>query len=165
MLLPLLAMNMTDQVNWGPEDFVFAGILVAVICGAYDVAVWATEDPAYRGAVGVALGAGFLLVWLNAAVGIVGSEDNPVNLLYGGVVAVAVLGALLARCRAGGMARAMLATALAQMLVTLIALRPGAAPAEAVEILSLNGMFVILWLAAAWLFRRVRERRRRGLPS
>lgn len=34
----------------------------------------------YRIGAAVALGAAFFEVWMNLAVGIVGSEDNPVNL-------------------------------------------------------------------------------------
>ena len=55
-----------------------------------------------------------MLVWINLAVGIIGSEDNPANLMYGGVLAVGVAGAVAARFRPGGMARALAATALAQ---------------------------------------------------
>ena len=30
--------------------------------------------------------AAFLLIWINLAVGIIGSEDNPANLMYGAVL-------------------------------------------------------------------------------
>ncbi len=51
---------------------------------------------AYRFAVGVALAAAFLLVWMNLAVGLIGSEDNPANLMYFGVLAVGFIGAIIA---------------------------------------------------------------------
>jgi hypothetical protein len=54
------------------------------------------------------------------------------------------------------MARALLATALAQALVAVIALIAGKheAPISSVpEILGLNGFFVALFIASAWLFR------------
>ena len=38
-----------------------------------------TGNSAYRAAVGVAIAAAFILVWMNLAVGIIGSEDNPAN--------------------------------------------------------------------------------------
>ena len=50
-----------------------------------------------------ALGA-FFLVWVNGAVGIIGNEENQANLLFFGVLAVAVVGSLIARFRAKGMA-------------------------------------------------------------
>src|SRR5512145_1002460 len=41
---------------------------------------------AYRFAVGLALTAAFLIVWLNAAAGLIGiDDDDPANLLYVGV--------------------------------------------------------------------------------
>jgi hypothetical protein len=53
------------------------------------------------------------------------------------------------------MARALLATALAQALITVITLSAGfAAPASGpLEILMLNGCFVALFVGSAWLFR------------
>ena len=84
-----------------------------------------TGNSAYRAAVGVALAAAFILVWVNLAVGIIGSEDNPANVMYGGVLAVGIIGAIIARFQPHGMARALVATALAQALVAVIALIAG----------------------------------------
>ena len=84
-----------------------------------------------------------------------GSEDQLANLMYAGVLAVGVAGALVARFRARGMARALLAMALAQTLVAVIALAAGMHdyPGNSVlEILWLNGFFVALFGGAAWLF-------------
>ena len=109
----------------------------------------------YRYAVGVALVAALLLVWINLAVGVIGTEDDNANLMYVGVLAVGIIGAIIARLRPPGMARALFATALAQALVAVIALifglgLPWSPP---VEILGLNGFFVALFLGSAWLFR------------
>ena len=156
VLLPALAMQVTDQVNWSIGDFVLAGALVAGVGATFEVAARMTSDRSYRAAVAVALAAGFLLIWLNGAVGIIGSEDNPANLMFGGVLAVAIVGAVFARFQPGGMARAMIAAAIAQMLVAVIALVAGLGlPASGpLEVLSLNAGFAVLWLTAGWLFRR-----------
>lgn len=53
---------------------------------------------------------------MNGAVGIVGSEDNPANLMYGGVLAVGIVGAVIARFRAEGMARAQGSVALIALI-------------------------------------------------
>jgi hypothetical protein len=76
--------------------------------------------------------------------------------MYFGVLAVGIIGALIARFQPPGMARALLAMALAQALVAVIALIAGlGTPASPpLEILLLNGFFVALWLTSAWLFRK-----------
>jgi hypothetical protein len=111
------------------------------------------SNTAYRVALGLAFTAAFLIVWLNAAAGLIGIEDDdPANLLYVGVLAVGVVGAIVARLRPRGLARALFATALAQALVGAIAL---ALPntASAAQIVLLHAAFVALFAAAAVLFR------------
>jgi hypothetical protein len=115
-----------------------------------------TGNLAYRAAAGVALAAALLLVWLSLGVGIIGKDGDPANLMYFGVLAVGVVGAILARFQPEGMARALLATALAQALVAVIALvaRLGLPWSGPAEILGLTGFFVALFAGSAWLFRR-----------
>jgi hypothetical protein len=111
---------------------------------------------AYRAAVAVALAAALLLVWVTGAVGIIGSEDNNANLMYFGVLAVGIVGAIVARLRPHEMARALFATALAQALVAVIALIFGLGsgnPPGVLGILILNGFFVGLFVGSALLFR------------
>jgi hypothetical protein len=77
--------------------------------------------------------------------------------MYAGVVAVGVAGAVIARLRPLGMARALLATAFAQAVAAVIALLAGKheAPISSVaEILGINGMFVALFAGSAWLFQQ-----------
>jgi hypothetical protein len=111
---------------------------------------------AYRIGAGVALAASFLEVWMNLAVGIVGSEDNPVNQGFYLVVAAACACAFTARLRADAMARAMLAVAGLQSLLGLaVATAPSTARDSmgATGVLALNGVFTALWLVSAALFR------------
>jgi len=156
ILLPLAAMQVSDEVKWDLADFAFAGALVVGVGAAYELAVRMTRNRAYRAGVGVALAAALILVWANAAVGIIGSEGNPANLMYAGVLAVGVVGAVVARFRPEGMARALVATALAQGLVAVVALAAGLGSTASgpLEILALNGVFAALWLMSAWLFRK-----------
>ena len=114
-----------------------------------------SDRNAYRFAAGVALAAALLLVWLSLGVGIIGADGDPANMMYFGVVGVGIIGAIVARFRPHGMARALFATALAQALVAVIALifglgLPWSPP---VEILILNGFFVALFVGSALLFR------------
>jgi hypothetical protein len=156
LLLPSIAMRFTDEVNWDETDFAFAGALILGTGVTFELAARMTRNGAYRAAVGVALAAAFILVWMNAAVGIIGSEDNDANLMYGGVLAVGLVGSLIARFRSDGMARALFATALAQALVAMVALVAGSGSpwSGPLEIAALNGFFAALWLISAGLFRK-----------
>jgi len=149
LLLPLVAMQFTKEVAWGPADFALIGAMLFVACGTYELAARMTGNKAYRAAVGIALATAFILVWMNLAVGVIGSEENPANLMYGGVLGVGILGAIIARFQPHGMARALVGTALAQALVAVIALIAGLGSA-----LILTGFFVALWLTSARLFQK-----------
>jgi hypothetical protein len=152
LLLPLLAMQVTGEVNWTGSDFVFAGALMFGALGAYEVAVRMTGNRAYRAGAGLAIVTAFLLVWINAAVGITDSDADGMYLV---VLALALVGALVARFRPAGMARAMMAAALATLSVGVVALVAGVVPAynSAFEILGLSTFFAVLWGGSALLFR------------
>ena len=81
-------MQFTDEVNWSPQDFGFAVAMVVGVGATYELALRMTSNGAYRAAVGVALAAAFLLIWANAAVEIIGSEDNAVNRWFDAVPAL-----------------------------------------------------------------------------
>lgn len=154
--IPLVAKLFTDEMAWDLFDFVVMGALIAGTGLTYELATRMSSNVAYRAAVGVALSGVFLLVWINLAVGIIGSEDHPANVMYLGVLAVAFLGAVFARFQPRGMARAMFAAALAQALVAVIALifRLGGPASGPAEILGVNGIFIVLFVGAALLFRQ-----------
>ena len=157
LLLPAVAMQFTDEVNWDGADFAFAAALIVATGGTYELAARKIGNYAYRAAASVALAAAFILIWLNLALGIIGTEDDPANLMYGGVLAVGIVGAVIAQFQPHGMARALFATALAQVLVGAVALiaRLGATgPTWPANILGLTGLFAALWLLSAWLFRK-----------
>lgn len=146
LLAPLVAMRFTDEVAWTGFDFAVFGAMLAVLCGGVELAVRMSRHRAYRAASGIALVAGFLLVWMNLAVGIIGDEENPLNLMYGGVIVVGLLGALIARFRPAGMVRAMVAMAAAQIAVATIAQAAGHFTWP------LTAVFAGLWLGSAALF-------------
>lgn len=156
LLLPLLAMQFTDEVRWSLADFVVAGALLLGACLAYEFVARTTTNTAYRAAVGVAAAAALILVWLSLGVGIIGRDGDPANLVYFGVLAVGVIGALVARFRPRGMARALVATALAQASVAVIAMLAGLGYpwSGPLKLSALNGFFVAMFVASAWLFRR-----------
>ena len=150
LLIPLLA-----GWPWTLADFVVAGALLFGTGLTYVLVARKAGNIPYRAAVGVALAAALLLVWINLAVGIIGTEDDLANLMYVGVLAVGIFGAIIARFRPHGMARALFATALAQALVAVIVLIFGLGLpwSQPVEILALNAFFVSLFVGSALLFR------------
>ena len=155
LLLPLLAMQITDEVVWSLADFAVAAVLLVGTGLMYELVARKGDSVAYRAAVGVALAAALLLVWLILAVGVLGVEGDPADLMYIGALAVGIIGAVIARFQPRGMARALFATALAQALVTVIALIAGkhrALISSVFQILGLNGLFIALFVGSALLF-------------
>ena len=160
LLLPLLAMQIFDEVVWDLTDFAIAGALLVGTGLTYELAAKMTGNTAYRAAVGVALAAALMLVWMNLAVGLIGDEDHPSNLLFGGVIAVGYIGAIIARLQPHGMVRALFATALTQALVPVIALivwKPQVTSKEeflgVLGVFGVNAIFVMLFVGSALLFR------------
>jgi hypothetical protein len=158
--VPLVAMQFSDEVDWSLFDFVLMGVLIFGMGLAFELTVRKTRNTACRVATGLALATGFLLIWVNLAVGIIGSEDHPANMLYLGVLMVGGVGAATARLRPRGMARALYATALAQALVPVLAMMiwrtliDGNEPVPSlVAVLVLNAFFVLLFVGSASLFR------------
>ena len=154
LMVPLVAMQFTQEVAWSPLDFVVAGALLFGAGLAYVLVSRQASHVTYRVAVGIAIAAGLLLIWVNLAVGIIGAEDNPANLMYAGVLLVAAAGALIARFRPLGMAIALLVTGLAQLLVAVIVLvgDVGAPEAQRLPLLMANGFFFTLFAASGLLF-------------
>jgi hypothetical protein len=165
LLVALAAKQSIGEVSW-VNHLAQTGALLIGVGIAVELALRKTGEAAYRTAVGLALGSALLLGWVNGAVGIIGSEDNEANLMYGGVLVVGALGALIARFKPEGMARALFATALAQTLVAVIALvgRLGSPLSGPLEIVTINGFFVALFVGSAVLFSKaVRGRPARDL--
>ena len=73
LLLPLFAMQVTDEVDWDVADFAVFGAMLVAAGGTFVLAARTTGNKAYRAAVGVTLAAAFLLLWVTGAVGIVGN--------------------------------------------------------------------------------------------
>lgn len=159
LMIPFIAMQFTDEVNWSVFDFIIMGILLFGTGLMYEFVSSRSENILYKIAVSIAVITGLLLIWINMAVGVIGSEGNPVNLLYFGVLIVGTVGALIARFQPLGMERALFITAFLQLIVPLIAFifwnsafdePPGFA-----GIFILNSVFAVLFAISALLFRRV----------
>ena len=115
LLLPLVA-----GAPWTLFDYIVMGVLLGGAGLLVELVVRASGNIAYRAAAFIAIAAIFLLIWVNGAVGFLGDEDNPANLMFGGVILVAVVGSVFLGFQPRGMARAMFAAAAAQLLVGVV---------------------------------------------
>ena len=162
-LLILVAIQVTAGLNLVLTLAV--SVILLIPAGTYELALaLRRRSTAYRAAVGLALAAAFLLVWINGAVGIIGSENQPANRMYAGVLLVGIIGAAIARFRPDRMAIALFATALAQLSVPVLALfiwrsQLSWGGAGMLGVFVINAVFATLVLGSAWLFRRAEHGR------
>lgn len=149
LLAPAVAMQFTSEVQWSLFDFALMGVLLAIACGAGELVLRASDSLTYRLGAAVAIGTTFVLGVGNLAVGLIGSEDNPANDRVWAVLAVGVVGALVARFKPRGLSLVMLAVAAGQVGLALYA------EATAQDLpLRITVVFVTGWLIAAALFDR-----------
>lgn len=160
LLAPLVAMQFTREVDWTAGDFVFAGMMFGAVGVVMELTVRASSSIAYRAGVAFALASAFFLIWVNLAVGIIGDEDNPANLMFFVVVLIGVVGAIIAGFRPRGMAMAMSVAAAAELLVDVISFAFGLAkpppplPAQAILI----ALFAAPMMISAALFQRAAKK-------
>jgi hypothetical protein len=128
--------------------------------GFYELWRWLkTRTRAYRAAFGVGLAGILFLGWVSGAVGIIGSENNPANLMYWTVPATLLIGSLISRFKPRGMARTLFATAFVQLFIPVFALLVWPAKASwgeagVIGVFIINAIFAILFMLSAILFRR-----------
>lgn len=157
LLIPFTAMQFSGEVNWTLSDFVIAGLLLFGTGLAYVFIREKKGHYLYRMAAGIALLTTLMLIWSNLAVGLMGSENNPANLMYFGVPVIGLLGAFLCRLKAEGMSLTLTAMASAHVLIIIIAFVYGMQEtmgSSVVEILGVNTLFILLFSLSAMLFRR-----------
>lgn len=156
-------MQFTDDVNWDVFDFVLMGAVLFGIGLAYELIARRSEKTVYRVAFGVGLAGAFLLFWVNAAVGIIGNEGQPANLLYGVVFVVGFIGSLVARFKSSGMARTLFSAAFAQMIIPVIAFLIWPPPVTSwapsvFGVFMLNTFFATMFAISGLLFRKASDR-------
>ena len=73
LLIPLIAMQFTDEVKWTLLDFVVAGVLLISTGLIFDLVIKKVKNINYRIAISIALFIILLLIWAELAVGIFGT--------------------------------------------------------------------------------------------
>ena len=148
--VPVVAWFAVDGMLWDGADFVFAAVMIFGSALLVEIGLRISANVAYRAAVAIAVGASFLTVWINGAVGVIGSEDNPLNLMYFAALAAMGLAALAVRFRAAPLSKILLAMASAQFAIAAVAQYHGH------FIWVIAAFFATVWALAGWLFARAR---------
>lgn len=155
LLIALLGNLLVDGWNWDAGSFVFAGIVIAGATFLYRLlATRAFTSLAYRLGAGLAIMAGFLVLWVTAAVQIIG-EENPANPLYCLALLIGLIGVGVSRFRPQRLARAAFATAGALFLIPIVAVIfwPADFSPGVPQVFALNFAFVLMFAGAGLLFR------------
>ena len=136
-----------DGVNWGLLDFAVMGVLVFGSGMLFEYASSRGGTIAHRAAVAIAVLAGFGLIWVNLAVGMMDVENA--NLMYVLVLFVALIGAAIGRFEPRHAAMAMFATAATHAVVAVIGLVADLGPT-----LLADAFWIAGWLVSGFLFRQ-----------
>ena len=157
LLIPLIAMRFTNQVQWTGSDFVFAGVMLTFLVGAFELVVRLSGDWAFRAGIVVAALATFLMVWIQGAVGLVGNEGDAINLLFFLPLLIGAAGLFIADFRARGLARAFAAMALVQAATMAV----GYLVTGDADVVLLS-FWLVAWSLSAWLFGMASRREARS---
>jgi hypothetical protein len=151
------------RTDGSPADLMALAVDGTIIIGAIVYTALNRHSKTYRWAVALALAPTFILFWAIGAVALLGPEigRNTADLIYFGVPAVGVIGAIIAGFRPLGMARVMFAMAVAVLVlpVILVAGLTPLSPNQAGELfpyglLLVHSPFAALFAASGWLFRK-----------
>ncbi|GAA4019907.1 hypothetical protein GCM10022280_20050 [Sphingomonas swuensis] len=143
----LLSLPAIFRFPWTASDFVIMGILLGSVGLGIEFLVRQSGSMFVRLGAIVAVLTAFLTIWVNLAVGMIGSEDNPYNLLFIGLLALVMIGGIWVRLRPEGMVRVTLAAAALQAALAV----GGVGQDQRGAIFS--GVFALFWLFSAALFR------------
>ncbi|MFV1884021.1 MAG: hypothetical protein ACMZ7B_06015 [Balneola sp.] len=156
LLIPLIAMQFTNEVVWTLSDFVIAGTLLFGTGLSYVLITTKAENFVYKMATGLALVSVLFLIWANLAVGLIGSENNPENLMYFAVILIGMIGAGISRFKPKGMMLTLFAMAASMVIIALIAFALGAHHypySSTMEILGVTAFFTVPFILSGLLYR------------
>lgn len=153
--IPFTAMQFANQLKWNLFDFIIMGVLIFSTGFLYILLARLSSNIIYRVAVALTIISTFLLIWVNLAVGLIGSGPNAANLMYISIVAIIIAGTFLSHFTIRGMERVTFTAAIALVLFIAIQLLakmyqyPGS---SVFEVIAVNAFFAILFAASGLLF-------------
>lgn len=163
LLFPFILVTLFDLLGVIQSDDFFdrlpllllASILIGIVIAV--ISTWKNRT-GIRPALGLSLFTSFLIVWMNAAVGIIGSEDNRINIIYYGLVSFSIIWVMIENYTLLGFARSMFASMIVTVLlgvsVMIAAGMNGVSLIGLIQIAVLNGIFAVLYGISALLFRK-----------
>ena len=157
----LLALPLIFDAPWSLFDYLTVGFALCAAALLVEVGLRLSSDAFFRLGACIAIGTGLLLAWVNGAVGFLGDENNPANLMFFLVHGTALLTAIDGQFRAAALERAMRLAALVQLVVGAIGYFGGFAEPGSrgiYEVVLGTSLFCGLWLTAAALFRHAARR-------
>jgi len=162
ILLAMQFQSFTDEVQ--SDEAVAYAVLFLAIGAIYELWQWLkARNKMYRTAFGVGFFGLFFLGWVSGAVGIIGSENNPINLMYWAVPSVVFIGSSISLLRYRGMMYTLFAAAAVQALIPVIALvispEVSWGNAGVAGVFMVNGLFVALFAISGLLFRRAQNKK------
>ncbi len=122
LLIPLTAMQFSDEVNWSVSDFIIMGTALLLVGFGYNWISQKSKKMQFKLATAFAILGAFLLFWVNAAVGIIGNENQTANLLYFSVFLILIIGIGISKFKAKKLAFTMFFASGVQLLIPVIAL-------------------------------------------
>ncbi len=139
-------------------EFVLLGLFGLALFGLFCFLV--TRFPGnryYRYGIAVGMVTGFLLFWVNGAVGIIGSENNDANMMYLLVLLLAFLVSIAVGFRPAYLMWVMRGSAVAFVIIAVLALVFDvgvSGPVWPWDVVWITGFFMALLLFAGWLFQQ-----------
>jgi hypothetical protein len=159
---PLVASQFVEGWNWPAGAFVRVYVLffatgMAFVLIARRMGVWS-----YKAGAGLALLAGLGLAWSTMVQ--TADSEHPERLWYLSVLVVGLLGAMLARLRAEGLAITLFA--MAAVLVLIAAVLPSGGPPDMARNMAIgHGVYAALFTTSGLLFRHAMRGRTSRSPS
>jgi hypothetical protein len=137
-------------------EFLLLGLFGLALFGLFRFLISRVpENRYYKYGIAVGMVTGFLLFWVNGAVGIIGSENNDANMMYLLVLLLAFLASIAFGFRPERMMWVMRGSAVAFVLIAVLALVFDvgvSGPVWPWDVVWITGFFMALLLFAAWLF-------------
>jgi len=151
LMVPLVASFLVPGWNWPPRAFVLVYVLFFATGMAYALIARRMGTWTYKAGVALALVTAFGLGWSTMVQ--TADSGHPERLWYLSVLVVGLIGVLLARLHARGLALTLFAMAATLALIALLI--PSGAPPDMARRMAIgHGVSVALFIASGLLFRR-----------